>query len=226
MAHAGLSGKVHDRGKTMGGEQRRRAGTIRQIELRETKARETRELRKPRLLEFRIVIGVEIVDADDRVPFAQAARNMKANESRRTGDEDRLGRGHERASLAPIAARMLAPPGLEVSIDHFLDEPRARDLVAPAEFLARLRGVADERLDLGRPEIARVDLDQHLAGRGVEAALADAAALPLDAPSHARERLVHELADGMTFPGCQHVLIRPGLLHDEPHAFDEVARMP
>src|ERR1043166_4048702 len=85
MAHAGLSGKVHDRGKTMGGEQRRHAGTIRQIELRETKARETRELRKPRLLEFRIVIGVEIVDADDRVPvFAQAARNMKANESRRT----------------------------------------------------------------------------------------------------------------------------------------------
>src|SRR5436853_6745806 len=81
MAHARLSGKVHDRRKAMGGEQRRRAGAVRQIQLLEAKARERRELSQPRVFEFRIVIGVEVVDADDGASvFAQTTRNMKADE--------------------------------------------------------------------------------------------------------------------------------------------------
>ena len=51
----------------------------------------------------------ERIEPDDRAPlFAQTTRNMKADEARRAGHQDGVGRRHERAlSLAPIAARML-----------------------------------------------------------------------------------------------------------------------
>ena len=50
----------------------------------------------PRLFELRIVVAVEIVDADHRTPLlAQAARDMEADEAGRAGDQDRIGGRHE-----------------------------------------------------------------------------------------------------------------------------------
>src|SRR5580704_19532379 len=120
-------------------------------------------------------------------------------------------------SLATVAARMLVTHRHEVGIDHLLDQLRERDLVAPAELLTGLRRVADQGFDLGRTEIARVDLDQHLPGAGLDAALFGARARPGDAPADARERLLDELAHRVAFSRRQYVVVGLGLLDDQPH---------
>ena len=94
VAHAGLRGEMHDVGKAMLGEQRRHAGAVGEIELDEAEAAILRELVEARLLERRIVVGVEIVEADDGAAIRQQpARHMKADEAGRAGDEDRIS-GH------------------------------------------------------------------------------------------------------------------------------------
>ncbi len=73
---------------------------------------------------------------------------------------------------------------LEVVIGHEVDELAEAGGGNPAELLFRLRGVAEEQVDLGRTEVARVDLDQS-AAVAVDPAFGDAAPLPpqLDAGS-------------------------------------------
>ncbi len=51
----------------------------------------------------------------------------------------------------------------EVVADHLGAEILPLGLVDPAELLPRLGRIADQQVDLGRPEIARIDLDQHTA---------------------------------------------------------------
>ena len=50
--------------------------------------------------------------------------------------------------------------------------------MTPAELGARLARIAQERIDLGRPKIARIHLDQYLARRFVDAFLLDASPAP------------------------------------------------
>jgi len=54
----------------------------------------------------------------------------------------------------------LAHPG-NIVIDHLFDEAVEAHAMPPAERLPRLAGIADQEIDLGRTEIARIDLDQH-----------------------------------------------------------------
>ena len=69
-----------------------------------------------------------------------------------------------------IGAPRRAARQLEVAGDHFLDQfGERRDLGLPAELVARLGGIAEQQVDLGRPEVARVDPDHGLAGLGVDA---------------------------------------------------------
>ena len=91
MTHAGLRGEVHDGRKAMRGKQFRHGLAIANIHLREFEIGERFELRDAGLLQTRIVVGVEVVDAHHVVPVRQQApRNMHADESGRSGDENGL----------------------------------------------------------------------------------------------------------------------------------------
>ena len=72
----------------MPGEQLGHRRAIGEIGLHESETRIGAQDIEPRLLERRIVIGVEIVEADDVAALAQQpARDMKADEARRTRDQ-------------------------------------------------------------------------------------------------------------------------------------------
>ena len=74
MAHAGLRGEMHDTGEA---DAPRTAPPCRsrsaRSSLTKAKAGQLREFGEPRLLERRIVIGIEVVDADDRPARLRAA---------------------------------------------------------------------------------------------------------------------------------------------------------
>src|SRR5712675_2957969 len=110
MAHPGLRREMHHLGEAVLGEQRRHADTVGEIEPDETKRRGLCELVEARLLERRIVIGVEIVETNDVAAIrGETARDMEADESRGAGDEDRLIR-HRRVPFSEsLSARSQAP---------------------------------------------------------------------------------------------------------------------
>src|SRR5580693_9184660 len=84
--HLGIGGTTTP--KTMSGEQLGYPRAIRQIGLHEREARVGAKEFETRFFELRIVIGVEIVEADDVTPVAQeAARDMKADEAGRARDQ-------------------------------------------------------------------------------------------------------------------------------------------
>ncbi len=71
IANAGLGGEMHDVGKPVRREQRGHRVAVCEIGLLEAKLRERRKLREPRLLQSRIVVGVEVVEADNTAPLLQ-----------------------------------------------------------------------------------------------------------------------------------------------------------
>ena len=73
VAHARLGGEVHDRGKAVGREKLRHAGTISEIELVKLETWKLRQLVEACLLELRIVVSVEVVDSDDSTAVAGEA---------------------------------------------------------------------------------------------------------------------------------------------------------
>jgi hypothetical protein len=53
----------------------------------------------------------------------------------------------------------LTPREVDIMLDHHLDQLRKGNPRLPAENVARLGGIAAQRIDLGRPEVAPIDLD-------------------------------------------------------------------
>ena len=96
----------------------------------------------------------------------------------------------------------------------------------PAELGARLGRIAEQQVDLGRPEIARVDLDQDAAGRWHRRPVSSTP-LPRQTIRAADlgERALDEFAHRVRLAGRQHIIVGLVLLQDQPHAFDIVARM-
>ena len=74
VAHASLGGEMHHARELALGEQRRDAVAILEVELAEAESLGARELGEPRLLERGVVIGVEVVDADDGAPARSTRR--------------------------------------------------------------------------------------------------------------------------------------------------------
>src|SRR5580704_1118857 len=126
-------------------------------------------------------------------------------------------------SVAAAMALLLEPNRLEVGFHHVLHQLPERHAMPPAELIVRLARVADQSLDFGRPEIARIDLDEHMAGFLIQSLLIDALAFPDDGAADAGERLFDELAHRMRFAGGEHEIVGLVLLHDPPHAFDVIA---
>jgi hypothetical protein len=89
VAHACLRGEVHDAVEFLAGEQRRDAVAVRHVHLREAEVRVRREPREPVGLERRVVVVVQVVQADDLVAAReQDLAHVHADESGRAGDED------------------------------------------------------------------------------------------------------------------------------------------
>src|ERR1044072_6176603 len=103
--------------------------------------------------------------------------------------------------LARDLAGHLVRQGLDIGVDHDLDQFLELHVGLPAELLLGLRGIAEQRIDLGRTVVARVHLDvvAHL-----EACV--------------RERDVEEFLHRMGLSGREHEVLRlVGLAHP-PHA--------
>src|SRR5580692_2390437 len=126
-------------------------------------------------------------------------------------------------SVAAAMALLLEPDRIEVGLDHVLHKLVERHAMPPAEQVVRLARIADQGPDFGRAEIARVDLDEHMAGFLIQSFLVGAGAFPDDAAADAGERFFDELAHRMRFARRQHKVVGLVLLHDPPHAFDIVA---
>src|SRR5262249_11001815 len=107
-----------------------------------------------------------------------------------------------------------------------LHQLRECSLRLPTELLPRLAGVADQEVDLGRAEIARIDPYHDLAALAVDAGLLDALAAPLDAAADLGKGEFHHLADRAGLAGGKHEVVRLLCLEDQVHAFDVVPGMP
>src|SRR5476651_213680 len=93
MPDARLGGEMDNERKAMLGEQRRGGSTVRQIQPHELEILGAREFLQPRLLELRVVVRREIVNADDvAAGLHQTARDMKTDEAGGAGDENEIGR--------------------------------------------------------------------------------------------------------------------------------------
>src|ERR1700731_4821269 len=126
VAHARLGGEMDHVLEAVLREQLRHPGAVGEVELDEMEGRIFAKLVEPRLLERRVIIGVEVVEAYDRAAGSQQpARHVEADETGGAGDENRIGghrRAHSRPSsmLAGLAARSsmaltsstTPPPGL------------------------------------------------------------------------------------------------------------------
>src|SRR5882724_3342290 len=74
----------------------------------------------------------------------------------------------------------------QIARHHLFDELGERRLRLPAELLVCLAGIADQKIDLGRTEIHRVDANDGLAGFLVDPGFIDALAAPFHAAADFR----------------------------------------
>src|SRR6202035_3069157 len=164
-----------------------------------------------------------------RRPTVKSSTSSCAN--RRISAEPTMPRWPATKTVLPFSSNgvfaigHLTPRDRKIARHHFTDHLRKARLRFPAEFLARLAGVADQKIDFGRPEIGRIDADQGLAGFAVDAGLIDPLAAPLDAAAHFRESQLDEFAHRAGLPGRQHEILGLVGLQDHVHALDIVPRM-
>lgn len=92
-------------------------------------------------------------------------------------------------------------------------------------FSRAFAGIAEQEGHFRRPQIARIDRHQHIAGLGLDTLCIGAVAAPFDPAADFGEGELHELARTMRFTGREHLIVARGLPHDEPHAFDIVSPM-
>jgi hypothetical protein len=86
---ARLRRHVDDAVEALGGEQCAQYRAVGDVDLREAELRMRLELAEPRALERRVVVVVEVVDADHLVTARQQGRgDVHADEARRAGDQD------------------------------------------------------------------------------------------------------------------------------------------
>src|SRR5271169_2760856 len=99
-----------------------------------------------------------------------------------------------------------APSKVDVMPNHHLDQLCEGNPRLPAENAARLDRIAAQRIDLGRPEIAAIDLDVKP---------------PVEASRGEGE--LDEIAHAVRLPGGDDVVVGLLLLQHQPHGLDIVA---
>ena len=114
--------------------------------------------------------------------------------------------------VVPVGAQQGCSPGrLQVLRDHFCAHGARAGLGPPAEFVSGARGIAEQGLDLGGPEVARVDDHDAVAGldrgghvarhRLHDAALVEPRAFEAQRDAEIRRGPADEVADRMLFAG-------------------------
>src|SRR5690349_15024030 len=99
ITNAGLRGQMHHWAELALRKNGLNRGSFGEIDLVEGKVVEFAQNRQPRLLQRRIVIIIDTVDADHRATgFKKPAGKSKSDEARGAGDEDRILRHKQRES--------------------------------------------------------------------------------------------------------------------------------
>src|SRR6202049_4365032 len=128
-------------------------------------------------------------------------------------------------SFVARAPGVLAANRDEVSLHHLPHQFIETYLMMPTKLLACLAGIPNQDINLGRPKVARIALDQRLPARLVDALLVGRAASPDDRAAHTNKSLFDEFANRMALASGEHVVVGLVLLHDQPHSFNVVARV-
>ena len=115
----------------------------------------------------------------------------------------------------------------QIARHHFASRARRSSSSASSRASARaLAGIADQEIDLGRAEIARIDLDQRSCRMSASTPISShALAAPVDLAADLGEGQLDEVAHRMRLAGRQHVIVGLVLLQHPPHALDIVAGM-
>src|SRR5216684_3608385 len=103
-----------------------------------------------------------------------------------------------------------------------MDQLPERRRRSPAESALRFRGVAEEKIDLRRTDIARVDLDEHAAAAAFETLLLESGAAPLEIDAGTSKRQRTKVAHRVLLPGGDDEVFRLVLLQHEPHGLDVI----
>ncbi|MNH13311.1 hypothetical protein D3C79_728790 [compost metagenome] len=104
VAHPGLGRQVHHLGKSVLLKQAHQGRFVDDVHFPEAKTRQSLQHLEACVLEFHVVIVVEVIDTNDLLTLAaQALDRMKADETGRTGDQD--GHGKRAGDCAAIDAR-------------------------------------------------------------------------------------------------------------------------
>src|SRR5215469_3290957 len=128
-------------------------------------------------------------------------------------------------AIALAAHQRIAPCQREVGLDHLAHQLIEVDARRPAELGARLRGISEERVDLRRAKVVRIDAHDGTAAFAVDTDLLAPAAAPFNAHAEVSGRLLDEIAHRMLLAGGDHIVLWALLLQHEPLRLDVVARM-
>src|SRR5207245_2424866 len=113
-AHANLGAEVHDDSWTVAVEESGDASAIDQVQPLEMELRIRCQAIKPGLLQLGVVVVVQVVEADDGLPFVEEPlRYVKPDETGGSGNQDGSG-CHARRILGDASPRSKAPgwPGI------------------------------------------------------------------------------------------------------------------
>src|ERR1700691_370321 len=119
----------------------------------------------------------------------------------------------------------LPPRNRDISRHHLLDQLRKARLRFPTELLARLAGVADQKIDFGGTEIHGIDAHDSFAGLLVDAGLVGALAAPLNDAADLGEGEFDKFAHRAGLARRQHETVGLVGLQDHVHALDIILGM-
>ena len=128
-------------------------------------------------------------------------------------------------SLEPNAPGHLQFDNFDIGFDHHCHQFVKTDGVPPAELLPRFRRIADEMIDLGWPNVTRINLHQDTSSGGIDARLAHAAPAPCYLNADLAKGELDKLSHRMRLTGTKDKVVRLRLLENAPHALHIVARV-
>src|ERR1700680_2613853 len=108
-------------------------------------------------------------------------------------------------SFVARAAGGVAAHRDDVSLPHLPHQFIETYLLMPNKLLACLAGIPNQDINLGRPKVSRIDLDQHLPARLVDALLVGRAASPDNRAAHTNKSPFDEFANRMALASGGHV---------------------
>src|SRR6516225_6025379 len=101
----------------------------------------------------------------------------------------------------PASSLFLPSDNLKICRNHLIHHVIEAGFVSPAKPLTGLGWIAQQKIDFGGAEIARIDCNQDLPGAGVNPRFFDALPPPFNVPIDASKSLLDEFTDGMALAG-------------------------